>query len=219
MQEKFLNTLIATKELPKIFYDAINSGIKPPTIIEIIRKHLRPQKLDDLVLFLEKRQSRSSAENLILGFIYEQELAKTHDRNLQRGLAYSKFKELANQGDSYGQFFLAVMYYRDIGSNSNLFPRALELLVNSATQGNSCANFMLGQHFEFGQSGSKFNAFLVYQKAAEIGHILAINSLARFLFLGVGANRDVHKSLKWYRKGVSQKNGESRKKINEIFRR
>lgn len=75
-------------------------------------------------------------------------------------------------------------------------------------EGLSAAGFRLGQAFEFGQGGVAVDlaqARAHYLRAAEMGHLDAIDFYARALYAGRGGKRDRVAALRWWQRAVDQR--------------
>lgn len=96
-------------------------------------------------------------------------------------IAYSKFKQAAEQGEARAQSSLASMYYNGLGVQKD-YEQALYWYTKAAEQGLASAQYTLGLMYAEGKGAPKDNAKALYwyTKAAEQGHPEALGIKRRW---------------------------------------
>ena len=113
--------------------------------------------------------------------------------------AVKGFKSLAEQGDSRGQYGLAIMYDLGEGINQNS-EKAMEYYRAAAEQGHADAQNNLGAMYEEGESvdPNYKEAMKWYRLAAENGNKDAPNNIGVMYMVGHGVSRDFLMAHKWF---------------------
>lgn len=101
--------------------------------------------------------------------------------------AFKEWKPLAEQGDSYAQYNLGIMYDNGQGIAQN-YTQALYWYNKAAEQGHASAQFNLGSMYSNGQGVPQnyTQAIFWYKKAAEQGDAVAQYNLALMYAKGQG---------------------------------
>ena len=115
------------------------------------------------------------------------------------------FTPLAQQGNTFAQFKLAVMYRKGQGVPQN-YQEALKWNRLSAEQGFAKAQNNLGVMYCRGDGVTQdYNEGVKwYRLAAEQGYDIAQYNLGRMYDEGLGVSRDIDEAKKWYQKAAQQ---------------
>ena len=116
-------------------------------------------------------------------------------------------RTLVEQGDSNGQWALAVLLHNGI-SMSKDSAEAVRLYRQSAEKGNPYAQNCLGDCYYSGHEVSKDLAEAVkwYRKSAVQGHVQGQRNLGYCYQNGFGVSKDGNEAFNWYRKSAEQGN-------------
>ena len=98
--------------------------------------------------------------------------------------------------------------------DNNNFKEAFECYRNAAEQGNSEAQFEMGDFYHSGQNVTRdyLKAFEWFNKAASGGHVSAQNWMGNYYNLGLGVAKDYTKAAEWWSKAAAQ--GDTISQIN-----
>ncbi len=115
------------------------------------------------------------------------------------------FIPLAENGDAFARFKLAVMYRKGQGVQQD-YKKALKWNRLAAEQGFAKAQNNLGAMYANGHGVAQdYNeAMKWYRLAAEQGYDIAQNNLGEMYDNGFGVPRDIHEAKKWYKKAADQ---------------
>ena len=113
--------------------------------------------------------------------------------------AFTLLKQLAEQGDSYAQFNLGVMYDKGEGTTKN-YIQAFNWYKKAAEQGNAQAQCNLGNMYRYGIGIPKnyMQAFNWFKMAAEQGNAQAQCNLGVMHNDGLGTPKNYVEAYKWY---------------------
>lgn len=119
--------------------------------------------------------------------------------------AYGIWKHLANEGDSYAQFNLGVLYYVGQGVAKNDV-RAVFWYHKAAQQGIKIAQYNLGWMYDngIGIRKNEDEAVYWYLKAAQQGYAEAQYQLGRIYEIRGGTIKNNQVSLSWYQQAAEQ---------------
>lgn len=119
--------------------------------------------------------------------------------------AYVIFSKAANEGNSYAQNRLGLMYENGYGVEQD-YEIAVNWYNKSAVQGNDEAQFYLGRMYDKGQGVKQDYAKAAewYQKAAEKGNVTAQFIIGLMYYKGQGVKQDYTKAAEWYKKAAQQ---------------
>lgn len=120
--------------------------------------------------------------------------------------ASTEFLSSANEGDPRSQAVIGFMYQGWEGLVVDE-EKAVQWLTKAAEQGESEAQFQIGQMYDEGKWVGRKNHTLSlewYEKAAQQGHAEAQNNLGSQYFNGKGVKRDYVLAHEWYRKSAMQ---------------
>jgi TPR repeat protein len=140
-----------------------------------------------------------------LGFLYFTGNGVTKDP--AEGVKW--WQKSAEQGLVKSKFNLALAYDRGEGIPRNT-TEAIKLYQEPAEHGDSDAQYNLGRLYE--ENGSRQNydeAFKWYRKAANAGHIQAIQAMGYAYANGKGVPPDDEEAQRWYLKGAALNDSES----------
>lgn len=134
-----------------------------------------------------------------------------NEKRLYNKLRYGefrKFRKLAEEGDSYGQYMLASMYTYGVGTEVNEKLGA-ELMTRSAEQGFCQARSVLALYYKTGRGVEKDlqKSFDMLTEAAEQGHAFSCNELGKFYEEGLVVAVDLKKAAELYRKAAEHYTG------------
>ncbi|MCX2962429.1 tetratricopeptide repeat protein [Rodentibacter caecimuris] len=122
--------------------------------------------------------------------------------------SFKWIKKGAEAGGSLAQANLGFYYAKGIGTIPDK-EQALYWLNKSIAQNETQAYFLLATLFSEGNSivqQDDKQAFEYYKKAAEMGHGLAQNNLANWLFNGRYVKRNEEEAIKWLQKAANENN-------------
>ena len=118
-------------------------------------------------------------------------------------------------GNKVVQYNLAMYYQEGNGCKINQ-TLAKKYFVLSAAQGNSNAQYMLGNIYRKELNFKK--AVEVYEKAAKQDHFWGQYYLGRMYFLGEGVKADSKMAFKWYSKAAHQGNPFAQSELSTMYR-
>lgn len=121
--------------------------------------------------------------------------------------AWTRAKYL-NTKAAYGQFL-------EEHPNSRFATQARQLLTNPTPKVDAAGIF--SKAWAKDQAGRKHEAFLLYVKAAELGHSQAMNNLGVFYHNGQGTKRSYAQAERWYRKAVELGNAEAMLNLGSMY--
>ncbi|CAG8437659.1 10519_t:CDS:1 [Ambispora gerdemannii] len=192
------------ESIRKCFFNAIDCGLKKKQICETLEQHLNSIEITTHYLYctleLNASSSSSNPENLVLlGFLYEKGRSSHWLNN--EAFAYQKYRESADTGNSYGQYFVGVCFKKGIGINID-WQKAYEFFNVSARQRNPAACYKLGSGYDRVQvpkqkKNCRLKAFLLYIEAANAGHVMAKILTGLCCELNWGVERDIHQAIRW----------------------
>ncbi|MCP5084398.1 MAG: SEL1-like repeat protein [Alphaproteobacteria bacterium] len=111
-----------------------------------------------------------------------------------------------NTADAYGRFLAA-------HPNSRFAAQARQKLANPGAS----ADGVFSKAWTKDKAGRKHEAFLLYLKAAEMGHAQAMNNLGVFYHNGQGTKRSYAQAERWYRKAVKQGNAGAMLNLGSMY--
>ena len=119
--------------------------------------------------------------------------------------AVKLFTPLAQQGNPFAQFKLAVIYRKGQGVQQD-YQEALKWNRRAAEQGFAKAQNNLGAMYANGHGVTQDykEAVKWYRLAAEQGYDIAQNNLGKMYDNGFGVPRDIDEAKKWYKKAAEQ---------------
>lgn len=123
---------------------------------------------------------------------------------LNEGINFShSLKRLADNGNSYANYHLAVMEYRGEYTGESRYDKAFDYFLKAAANKHPSAYWMLGNMIinEKIAKATKKDlkmAFDYFTKAKELGNIAAINSLGLCYYNGLGVEKNIDKALKLF---------------------
>jgi len=122
-------------------------------------------------------------------------------------MAWTRAKYL-NTKVAYRQFL-------EVHPNSRFATQARQLLTNTTPKVDAAGLF--SKAWAKDQAGHKHEAFLLYVKAAELGHTQAMNNVGVFYHNGQGTKRSVAQAERWYRKAVELGNAEAMLNLGSMY--
>ena len=126
---------------------------------------------------------------------------------LNEGINFShSLKKLANDGNAYALYHLAVMEYRGDFTGTPRYDKAFEYFKASASNNHPSAYWMLGNMIIKEKIGNKdySEAVKYFEKAKDLGNIAAINSLGICYQNGYGVKKDINKAIEYFEKAASK---------------
>lgn len=121
---------------------------------------------------------------------------------------YALLQRLAADGSTPARLRMAVALLQGEGVEADP-PAAIEQLQLLEQEGQAAASFRLGQIFQFGQGASPIDeprARQHYRRAADKGHLMAIDYYARMLYEGRGGERDRRAGADWWQRAAERGN-------------
>lgn len=105
----------------------------------------------------------------------------------------------AEEGDSYSQYGLAMLYKSGHGVEKD-YGEAVKWFRKSAEQGNAKGQYGLANMYRTGRGVAKDHAQAVkwYRKAAEQGQINARHNLGLMYYFGYGVPKDIAEAYFWW---------------------
>jgi TPR repeat protein len=127
------------------------------------------------------------------------------------------FTPLAQQGNAYAQFKLAVLYRKGQGIQQD-YKEALKWNRLAAEQGYAKAQNNLGVMYGRGDGVTQDykEAVKWYRLAAEQGYDIAQNNLGKMYDDGLGVQRDINEAIKWYKKAAEQGHREAQSNLEYL---
>jgi TPR repeat protein len=142
-----------------------------------------------------------------VGFGFAADLEKGRDayESEDYKTALQEFKPLAENGDSFAQFYLGVMLYRGEGLPQNK-TKAAKWLSLAAEQGDPDAQFLIGRMYDEGEGVplDDNKAFQYFSLAAEQKHALAQFFLGKMYDEGEGTPLNDKMAVKLYSMSAKQ---------------
>jgi len=138
----------------------------------------------------------------------------------------SDVQRQAEAGDAEAQRQLARWYGigyclpKDNPKAAEWYQRAAESFKRAAQQGDSDAQFRLGQML-FNGTGveeDESEAVVWFRKAAEQGHANAQVNLGNLYYEGTGVQKDLDQAEYWYRKAAEQGNWSAKQKLSKVIK-
>ena len=126
---------------------------------------------------------------------------------LNEGINFShSLKKLADEGNAYALYHLAVMEYRGEFKGYPRYDKAYEYFLLSASNNHPSAYWMLGNMIIREKVGNKDyqEAINYFEKAKELGNIAAINSLGLCYLHGYGVKKDTNKAILLFKEAASK---------------
>ena len=129
---------------------------------------------------------------------------------LNEGINFShSLKKLANDGNPYANYHLAVLEYRGEFSGVPRFDKAYEYFLKAADNNHPSACWMIGHMILRGKIGSKSTndfkkAIEYFKKAKDLGNVAAINSLGLCYQNGFGVKKNLETSLKYFNEAAEK---------------
>ncbi|CAG8503036.1 2612_t:CDS:1 [Ambispora leptoticha] len=220
------------KTIKKCFFNAIDCGLKKKQIRETLERHLNSRDIAtqlcctlELNAYSLSSSTSSSASNLedlvLLGFIYEKGFSN-HWFKKNEEFAYQKYRESADAGNSYGQYFVGVCFKKGIGIKID-WRMAYEFFEVSARQRNPAACYKLGSGYDRVQvpeqkKNCRLKAFLLYIEAANAGHVMAKILTGLCYEMNWGTERDIHQAIRWLLKANNDQPSIVNNALLRIFR-
>lgn len=171
----------------------------------------------ELIIFaiLDKKQplyEEEKTKNVIETLLQNTEISVIDLQNfllleLNEGINFShSIKNLADTGNTYALYRLAVMEYRGEFTGIPRYDKAYEYFIKSADNNHPSAYWMLGNMIIKGVIGNKDykKAVEYFEKAKELGNVAAINSLGLCYKFGFGVNKDINKSLELFKEAANK---------------
>jgi len=127
------------------------------------------------------------------------------------------FLPLAENGDAFSRFKLAVMYRKGQGVQQD-YKAALKWNRLAAEQGFAKAQNNLGVMYSRGDGVTQdyIEAVKWYRLAAEQGYDIAQSNLGIMYDNGFGVSRDIDEAKKWYKKAAEQGNREAQSNLEYL---
>ena len=129
---------------------------------------------------------------------------------LNEGMNFShSMINLANEGNAYANYHLAVMEYRGEFTGTPRYDKAYEYFLKSAKANHPSACWMIGNMIINNKIGNQSKndlkiAVEYFFKAKELGNIAAINSLALCYQKGLGIKKDINKALELFKEAANK---------------
>jgi hypothetical protein len=145
--------------------------------------------------------------NLLFGLSFAQSNREAEEmfRNKNFTSAFSIFSKNANNGDSYAQARLAMLYAQGIGTNKddNL---SFEWAKKSAEQGNAIGQNTIAVNYLNGRGVTKDDAqaFSWFAKSAAQGFSVAMVNLANMHRDGRGTQKNIPKAIELYNNSITR---------------
>lgn len=171
----------------------------------------------ELIIFaiLDKKQplyEEEQTKNVIETLLQNTDISVIDLQNfllleLNEGINFShSIKKLADNGNTYALYRLAVMEYRGEFTGTPRYDKAYEYFMKSANNNHPSAYWMLGNMIIKGVVGNKDykKAVEYFEKAKELGNVAAINSLGLCYKFGYGVNKDIDKSLELFMEAANK---------------
>ena len=167
---------------------------------------------------LEKKQpiyEDDKINNMIASILQNTDISVNELQNflvleLNEGLNFSySLKKLAEDGNSYANYRLAIMEYRGEFTGYPRYDQAYLYFEKAAKNNHPSSYWMLGNMIIKGKVGSKNNndykkAFDFFHKAKELGNIAAINSIGICYQNGYGIKKDINIAKKYYEEAAKK---------------
>lgn len=154
-----------------------------------------------------------SAQNSI-GYMYEKGIFVQKDLEKSFNWYYSS----ASHGNSYAQNNIAGMYEHGYFVEKNI-DKAFYWYTQSANQGNNYAQVNLGNIYLYGEKNIKKDeekAFYLYIKSSEFENEVAYFNLGFMYENGIFVNKDINKSIYYYKKSADKKYKPAIEKIKDL---
>lgn len=181
------------------------------------RYHFKQQEYSEAVEWLEKIGDVGDSDTqLILGVCFLNGWGVEKDYSM----AVSWFEKAARRDNPSALFNLALCYRFDSGVPQNL-ETSFSLYWKAASLNLPNGQYAIGAMLEVGEGGCVQNlpeAVKYYQLAAEAGHAMAQERLVVCFELGLGINRDISKSIYWYRKAALDSSTSATTALRRIYK-
>ncbi len=102
-------------------------------------------------------------------------------------MTYAQLEALSNQGDTYSQYLLGMMYDK-----------------GAAVDEDKATEYYKKGYGEYHYNKDYFKAFQWYEKSANLGHVDAQEMTGMMYDKGLGVRQDATKAVYWYEKSASQ---------------
>ncbi|MBE6156558.1 MAG: SEL1-like repeat protein [Firmicutes bacterium] len=208
----------------KLYNVSKNDLYVPKENITKFRKLLKLEKyyhlFSELLLYaiLDKKQplyENEQTQNMVETILQNTDISVIDLQNflileLNEGINFShSLRNLANDGNAYANYRLAVMEYRGEFSGCPRYDKAYEYFIASANNNHPSACWMIGNMIIKGKIGSKKHtdfkeAIKYFEKAKSLGNVAAINSLGLCYKKGLGVNKNLDKALKLFKEAANK---------------
>ena len=163
----------------------------------------------------EKANSGDAEAQFILGTMYVR--GKEVEKDINQAIIW--FTKAAQQGHSYAQTALGMIYYyKDSGVKQDI-NKAIKWFMKAADQGNSAAQVHLGLIYVEGEDIKQdYNeAMKWFRKAALSGNPKAQFNLGLMYAKGTGVKQDLNEAKKWFKKAAEQGDVRAQQILEEYF--
>ena len=126
---------------------------------------------------------------------------------LNEGINFGySIKNLANDGNAYANYQMAIMEYRGEYTGYPRYYEAFNYFKKAALNNHPSAYWMMGNMIFKGKvyTDNKSQALKYFEKAADLGNIAALNSLGLCYKFGVGIEKDLNKALDYFHKSANK---------------
>lgn len=208
----------------KLYNISKNDFYVPKDTISKFRKLLKIENYYSLFIelvfyaILEKKQPLYEDErtkNVVETILQNTDISVVDLQNflileLNEGINFShSLKGLANDGNPYANYHLAVMEYRGEFTGIPRYDKAYDYFKDAANNNHPSACWMIGNMIIKGKIGSNKNedykvAIKYFEKAKSLGNIAAINSLGLCYQEGIGVKKDIDKALKLFKEAANK---------------
>lgn len=126
---------------------------------------------------------------------------------LNEGINFSySLKKLANDGNAYANYHLAVLEYRGEYTGTPNYYKAFEYFKKASLNNHPSAYWMMGNMILNNKvyTDNKSLAIEYFKKSASLGNIAALNSIGLCYKKGVGVKKDINKALDYFKRSASK---------------
>lgn len=198
------NDFYVTKEITSKFRELLNKEDYYNLFIEMI-----------IYAILEKKQplyEDEKTKNVVETILQNTDISVIDLQNfllleLNEGINFShSLKKLADEGNAYALYQLAVMEYRGEFTGISRYDKAYEYFKKSALNNHPSAYWMLGNMIIKEKIGNKdyTQAFEFFKKAKDLGNVAAINSLGLCYQNGYGVKKDINKAISLFEEAAKK---------------
>lgn len=208
----------------KLYNISKNDFNIPKQNIDIFRNLLKEEDFYNLFVnlliyaILEKKQpvyEEDEVKNVVETILQNTNISVNDLQNflileLNEGISFShSLRKLANEGNPYANYHLAVMEYRGEFCGDIRFDKAYEYFLKAADNNHPSSCWMIGHMIIRGKIGSCSasdyqKAIEYFEKAKDLGNVAAINSLGLCYQNGLGVNKDTDKALSLFKEAASK---------------